>query len=1177
MPYIGRELESGNYLKLDDISSSFDGSTTTFNLTAGGKAFFPGSAFSILVNLAGVAQEPEAAYQINNSQITFASAPASGDQFFCIVLGIALGANVPGNGTVNGAQLAKPFNYDGYFYLDDANNRVGVGTATPAKPLHVVGEGQFDSVRVLGDLTVDGTTTTLDTVVTEVDKLEVGANNSTVGVAITQSGSGDILNLYDGSSSVFSVADGGTVTASGDISIADKIIHTGDTNTAIRFPAVDTVTVETSGSERFRVTSAGNVGIGSLVPVGKLDVAGNVRIFEPSSTAARTLRITNSSQNLFLGVEGTSGGGNIVGSSAGDGTLSVNGNLRISANNGASANVSLLNSGSVGIGTITPQSQFEVYGSSPIVRSKHSTSQKYTQINHNGTDGYLDWSSGSLLFRGASNTERLRIDSNGNARLGPGGNITNSTNYSTLTLANTAGGDLEFVDSGNNNLIGDIIGAEGSGMYISSKQDTPIIFRTGASNTEKLRITSGGSVGIGNTASSNIKLDVEGSLRAKAAAYAAPTNGTGLEIYYVTGTLNDAPSGYLLSYDRDASAYKKINYDASDHKFRTSGIEKLRITSGGNIGINTTVSPSKVTIGSVSSPAFNRGAVAIKAMATDANCGTSGIYIEESSTDSGQGEGYNITVDADGDLNFHNSGAAAPTVTFADDDKVGIGTETPSQLLEIRGVEPRICLNGTTDDNEKGIEFEHLGQRRGSIFHNAGDGNLTISSGDNGSGYFINFKTDNTERLRITSGGLVGIGAFNNSSYDTNAQNVLIASDGNTGITIRSAGSSPYAMIHFADGTTGNSQKRAGRIVYQHDGDNLMFNTADTERLRITGDGKVRIGNSTITASTSADDLIIGLDSPGGDRGATIISGTSGTGNIFFSDTNTSGVGNRMGTITYDHSGNYMRFSTNGNNERLRIGSAGEVSLRRGGISAIPSLEIYGSGNASDAEADNLRFHNWGNSSGDYWDIGVNHGLDSSGNNTKSSNTLKAAAIRFSAKNGAVTLITSPSSTSTQYEGLTQNQSGQVTIPNQPGFIVRKSASETTWTISQGWQKIGFDEENLDRGGNFNTSTHEFTAPVAGMYLFGCELQLENPVGAGTGSWMYISFVVNGQTSLDESKGGTRCDVNFAGHTYNSYAPTHLLNLAANDKVSMYRTGGSFTSIKFKGGGESVFWGYLVG
>ena len=51
----------------------------------------------------------------------------------------------------------------------------------------------------------------------------------------------------------------GVITARSDVSIADKIIHTGDTNTAIRFPAADTFTVETGGSERVRVTSAGRL------------------------------------------------------------------------------------------------------------------------------------------------------------------------------------------------------------------------------------------------------------------------------------------------------------------------------------------------------------------------------------------------------------------------------------------------------------------------------------------------------------------------------------------------------------------------------------------------------------------------------------------------------------------------------------------------------------------------------------------------------------------------------------------------------------------------------------------------------------------------------------------------------------------------------------------------------
>jgi hypothetical protein len=54
---------------------------------------------------------------------------------------------------------------------------------------------------------------------------------------------------------------GTTSTFSGDVTIADKIVHSGDTNTAIRFPAVDTFTVETDGSERMRVNASGvNVG-----------------------------------------------------------------------------------------------------------------------------------------------------------------------------------------------------------------------------------------------------------------------------------------------------------------------------------------------------------------------------------------------------------------------------------------------------------------------------------------------------------------------------------------------------------------------------------------------------------------------------------------------------------------------------------------------------------------------------------------------------------------------------------------------------------------------------------------------------------------------------------------------------------------------------------------------------
>ena len=105
MPYLGRELTSGNYLKLDDISSQFNGSTTTFQLKSGGSDFFPGSSFSLLVSVAGVIQEADSAYQINNNEITFATAPGGSDDCFIIVLGLALAIGIPGDGTVGNTQL----------------------------------------------------------------------------------------------------------------------------------------------------------------------------------------------------------------------------------------------------------------------------------------------------------------------------------------------------------------------------------------------------------------------------------------------------------------------------------------------------------------------------------------------------------------------------------------------------------------------------------------------------------------------------------------------------------------------------------------------------------------------------------------------------------------------------------------------------------------------------------------------------------------------------------------------------------------------------------------------------------------------------------------------------------------------------------------------------------------
>ena len=86
MPYIGRPQSSGAFAKLDDISSQFNNSKTVFDLKIGNEAFFPGNPYTLLVSLGGVIQEPLTSFTINDDQITFASAPQSGANFFCVVL-----------------------------------------------------------------------------------------------------------------------------------------------------------------------------------------------------------------------------------------------------------------------------------------------------------------------------------------------------------------------------------------------------------------------------------------------------------------------------------------------------------------------------------------------------------------------------------------------------------------------------------------------------------------------------------------------------------------------------------------------------------------------------------------------------------------------------------------------------------------------------------------------------------------------------------------------------------------------------------------------------------------------------------------------------------------------------------------------------------------------------------
>ena len=159
MPYIGRAAtNAGSVNYLDDISSGFDGSDTTFTCAISGTTITPGQE-NVFIYLDGVFQDPGSskAYTISGSTITFTEAPANGTVFTGYVAGE--GAYLD-DGTVSTAKLdddavtASKLDDDGTgFQVGD----LGVGgSLTSGDKLTVTGRLRA-SGGIIGDLTGDVT------------------------------------------------------------------------------------------------------------------------------------------------------------------------------------------------------------------------------------------------------------------------------------------------------------------------------------------------------------------------------------------------------------------------------------------------------------------------------------------------------------------------------------------------------------------------------------------------------------------------------------------------------------------------------------------------------------------------------------------------------------------------------------------------------------------------------------------------------------------------------------------------------------------------------------------------------------------------------------------------------------------------------------------------------------
>ena len=164
MPYIGNDIRANvNYKTIDDISGSFNGSTTSFALQVGGAGPtpFPKYETQLIISVGGVVQEPDSTgttgFQLSGTNIVFSSAPASGESFFGVLLASADYLNAGGtfpDGTVSVPSITFTEDTDtGFFRV--SSGQIGIvanGTKVAQFPTATGSSGQLLSTDGTGVL-----------------------------------------------------------------------------------------------------------------------------------------------------------------------------------------------------------------------------------------------------------------------------------------------------------------------------------------------------------------------------------------------------------------------------------------------------------------------------------------------------------------------------------------------------------------------------------------------------------------------------------------------------------------------------------------------------------------------------------------------------------------------------------------------------------------------------------------------------------------------------------------------------------------------------------------------------------------------------------------------------------------------------------------------------------------
>lgn len=326
--------------------------------------------------------------------------------------------------------------------------------------------------------------------------------------------------------------------ASGTVS-APSITFIDDNNTGIYEPAADTVAITTAATERLRVDSAGNVGIGSSNPNAKLHVsstAGVEALVSSSGTSGDTVLHLKGNGNAFKFIVPNAA------SQYGMGIYDVS---------NSSYRMFIDSSGRVGIGTANPQHALVVGSGTDDALNVDTQSAGGGVVLRSYDDGTTDYEPFGIAAEYInfytrtgvnSSAERMRIDSSGNVGIGTSTPTGFELFHTTLRLSRTSGvtahSDISITHASSANY--------GSLYFDNSASTGAFVFRTNGSS-EKVRILGAGGITFnGDTAQANALDDYE--------------EGTCTITMYVSGTSNVIGATNTTAYYTKVGAIVNVYY-----------------------------------------------------------------------------------------------------------------------------------------------------------------------------------------------------------------------------------------------------------------------------------------------------------------------------------------------------------------------------------------------------------------------------------------------------------------------------------------------------------------------------------------------------------------------------------------------------------------------------------------